>query len=224
MNIKSLLYTIRTVNLWKTIYFNFHYFPFRTAVKLPFYVCWRTVLCNMRGVIIIEAPIRRGMVMLGIHDLGIQDSFYSRTIWKNSGTLIVKGSANIGRGSKLCIGGTLILGDKFRISGDSEIICQRKITFGRNCLLSWNILIMDGDLHHIYSADDKVINEPKSISIGSHVWIGCRSTILKGVSVADNCIIAAGSVITNSYNTESCIVGGVGDNSGILKSNIKWGV
>ena len=226
MNLKSLLYTLKTVNLWKTIYFNFHYFPFGIAKKLPVYVCWRTVLYHMGGRIEINVPISRGMIRLGVHDLGIQDGFYSRTIWQSYGTLIVKGNVNIGRGSKICIGGgaKLVLGHNFRISGDTQIICEKGITFGDRCLLSWDILIMDSDLHHLHNSNDDVINAPKPIVVGNHVWIGCRSTILKGVSIADDVVISANSTVTRSVDNERCIVGGQGKNLDILKKNIMWSI
>lgn len=37
---------------------------------------------------------------------------------------------------------------------------------------------------------------PKSIKIGRNVWIGSNSTILPGVTVGDNAVIGAGSVVT----------------------------
>ena len=103
------------------------------------------------------------------------------------------------------------------------IICQKNIKLGDGCLLSWDILIMDSDFHKIANMfDSKVINAPKDIIIGNHVWIGCRSTILKGVAIADNTVIAAGSIITKSFEGGNCVVGGSGKHVGILKENTNW--
>jgi maltose O-acetyltransferase len=38
----------------------------------------------------------------------------------------------------------------------------------------------------------------RPISIGDDVWIGANVTITPGVSIADKCIIGAGSVVTKS--------------------------
>ena len=48
----------------------------------------------------------------------------------------------------------------------------------------------------------------KGISIGSNCWIGAKVTILDGVTIADSCVIAAGSVVTKSFDKNS-IIGGV---------------
>ena len=46
-------------------------------------------------------------------------------------------------------------------------------------------------------------------SIGSDVWIGSSVTLLKGVRVADHCVIAAGAVVTKDVGPEYSIGGGV---------------
>jgi acetyltransferase-like isoleucine patch superfamily enzyme len=178
----------------------------------------------MRGEIVIEAPVRKGMVLLGSHTLGIKDPLYSRTIWEVSGKLLIKGSICIGRGSKICIGedARLTLGDNFVITGNSEIICQKEITFGNDCLLSWDILMMDTDFHHIINENGEITNQSKPIKIGNHVWLGCRSTILKGVTIADNNVISANSTITKNCLDENCIIGGQGNSQEILRQRIEW--
>ena len=56
--------------------------------------------------------------------------------------------------------------------------------------------------------------------IGSHVWIGCNVLILKGVTVGDGAVIAAGSVVTKDVPAAS-LVGG--NPARILKENVTWG-
>lgn len=178
----------------------------------------------MKGKIILDSPIKTGMVKLGPHALGTQDVLFSRTMWEVAGTLIIRGEASIGRGVKISIGkdATLTLGHNFLVTGKSEIICQRKITFGNDCLLSWDILIMDTDFHHVLNEHGEKINAPKPIRIGNQVWIGCRNTILKGVFIADNNIISANSTITRSFTDENCVIGGNGKEAGIIKKGVNW--
>lgn len=224
MGIRQILKQILDINLFKTILFNIHYFPLKTAIRLPVFIYKRSKILKRKGKIIIEHPIKTGMLKLGPYGLGTQDCLYSRTIWEVTGTLIIRGEANIGRGSKISIGkeGILTLGNKFTISGNTELICQKEITFGDNCLLSWEILMMDTDFHHILNEKGEKINPPKPIKIGNHVWIGCRNTILKGVSIVDNTIIAANSTLTHSIINQNCVIGGNGNNIQILKTNINW--
>ncbi|MDY3914869.1 MAG: DapH/DapD/GlmU-related protein, partial [Phocaeicola sp.] len=107
---------------------------------------------------------------------------------------------------------------------NSEIICQKEIIFGDHCLLSWDILMMDTDFHQILDENGQIINEPKPIVIGNHVWIGCRNTILKGVSIGDNNIISANSTITRSCKENNCVIGGHGKSLEIIKRNVNWKV
>ena len=82
----------------------------------------------------------------------------------------------------------MILGRDFIVTGRSVILCTKRITFGDECLLSWDLLIMDTDWHSVIStADSRILNPSKPINVGNHVWIGCRSVILKGVSISDKC-------------------------------------
>lgn len=122
-------------------------------------------------------------------------------------------------GSKLIIskGAELIIGDNFIISSNSEIICKTRIEIGNDCLLSWDVLIMDSDMHKIFQ-NGKCVNRAKPIVIGNHIWIGCRSSVLKGVRIADNTVIASSSVITRSCEEGGCVV----SSNRLLKQNISW--
>lgn len=211
------------VNFVKTLYFNFHYFPFFTAIRLPVFIHNRTKLLLMRGHVKIECPIRTGIIKIGVNDVGTLDYRYNRTIWQNSGDVLFKGKVFLGSGSKISVnkGAKLVFGDRFCITGGSSIICSKHIHFGCNNLLSWDILIMDSDLHNIYDYKHNRLNYPKDINIGDNVWIGCRSLILKGVNVADGVIIGAGSKIVKDIHNPNSVIVGV-DNQRILKEKIYW--
>jgi acetyltransferase-like isoleucine patch superfamily enzyme len=57
----------------------------------------------------------------------------------------------------------------------------------------------------------------KGIKIGKNCWIGSKVTMLDGVSVGDGCVIAAGSVVTKSFPSNS-VIGGVP--AKLLKSRV----
>ena len=44
------------------------------------------------------------------------------------------------------------------------------------------------------------------ITIGSNVWIGANTLILRGTTIGDNCVVAGGSVIRGSYPADTVIV------------------
>lgn len=51
-------------------------------------------------------------------------------------------------------------------------------------------------------------SQAKGIHIGSNCWIGSKVTILDGVSIGRNCVIAAGAVVSKSMPANS-VIGGV---------------
>lgn len=160
------------------------------------------------------------MLLFGFPGVGSLDSFYERTIWDVSGFVTLGGSGiYIGSGSRLCVYGKCYLGDHFGISGRSSIICYDNVIFGNNALVSWDVLIMDSDIHIILDENDSRINLNRGIVIGTHVWIGCRSTILKGCKIPANSIIAAGSIISSPLEKDGCIYA---SNHKLLRENVSW--
>ncbi len=208
----------------KTIYFNFHYFKFKTAIHLPVFIYPGTYLRRMSGRVKIEGQIAMKMIKIGSHRAGIIDPKFSRSIWEVTGTIVFKGKAIIGSGTKISVAQNAIVtfGDRFLATGRSEIISQKEITFGNNNLLSWDNLIMDTDYHKIIDNNGERINEPRSIKFGNDVWIGCRCTILKGTEIKNNSIISATTTISKKIDEANCIIGGQGKNLSIIKRDIDW--
>lgn len=144
----------------------------------------------------------------------------SRSIWQVSGTVIFKGKASIGHGSKLSVGGTLILGNGFTITAESSIVASERIEFGKNCLVSWDILVMDTDFHDVKDNSGNILNPPAPIIIGNKVWIGCRCLVLKGSTIPNNCVIGANSLISKKLEKENVLYGGQPVRA--LKEEITW--
>jgi acetyltransferase-like isoleucine patch superfamily enzyme len=63
-------------------------------------------------------------------------------------------------------------------------------------------------LNHGYSQETRHRIYPAPIVVGKNVWIGSNATILPGVTVGDNAIVAAGAVVTKDVAPDT-IVGGV---------------
>jgi acetyltransferase-like isoleucine patch superfamily enzyme len=51
--------------------------------------------------------------------------------------------------------------------------------------------MFNSDTHKIYDDEGNVTNEAKEIVVGDKIWIGCRSTILKGAVILNNCVIGS---------------------------------
>lgn len=100
------------------------------------------------------------------------------------------------------------------INFDSKIYCFDNITIGNNVIISENVIIRDSDNHSINKSE---VSSP--ILIKDNVWIGMNSMILKGVTIGEGSVIAAGSVVIKDV-PNNCLVAGVP--AKIIKTNIKW--
>lgn len=207
------------LGLPKTVLFNLKYLPLREAVRLPVFVSHRVWLMKLSGKVKVN-DVRPGSVKIGFGEVGIFDRARSRTIWHVTGSVEFKGKADIGHGSKLCVGGNLVLGKDFCISAESSIVAQKSITMGNNVLVSWESLIMDTDLHDIYDSTGTQTNPPLPVTIGNRVWIGCRSLIMKGVNVADGVVVAATSTLNRSIDIPNSLA--TGNPARVVKENITW--
>lgn len=220
--IKCIITGIRELNLFSTIYLNFITFPFKKAVRFPILIFGKISIKNARkGKMVFNCPLKTGTLQIGKSGLGFLDKKNCLTKWNISGTLYVYGRASIGQGCCLEVGekAVMILGRDFIVTGRSVILCTNRITFGDECLLSWDLLIMDTDWHSVIStADNRILNPSKPINVGNHVWIGCRSVILKGVSISDNVVVAANSVISRNIDKEFVVV----KDNGVLKKDVRW--
>ena len=192
----------------KTIIYNIKYLNFKTAMKLPIIVGKKSKILG-KGSIIIKNPSKKIII----------DKKSKITIY---GSLIVDGRIHIGKSSGIYIdeNGILRIGDNVRINSNLSLNCYKEIGIGSNSLISWNCTILDCDFHKIYDSEDNIINSNQSIYIGDKVWVGNNVTILKGVKVHNNCIIGAGSVVSNSTNEENCIYAGVPIKK--IRTKIKW--
>lgn len=204
----------------KTLCFNFHYFPFKTALKLPVVVSHRTYLRELHGKVELPEKVQTAMVKIGFGDVGHYDRKRSRSIWQVSGTVSFGGKASIGHGSKLSVRGDLKLGADFNMTAESTIVCAKEITFGNDCLLSWDVLVMDTDEHPLFNKDDERINPDKPIKVGSHVWIGCKCILLKGAEVPNNTVLAAGTLLKSAFAGDNQVIGG--NPPSILKREVHW--
>ena len=52
-----------------------------------------------------------------------------------------------------------------------------------------------------------VLNSSGAVSIGNNIYFGANCTVLKGVTIGDNCIIGAGSIVSHSIPANSVAVG-----------------
>ena len=111
--------------------------------------------------------------------------------------------------------GTTIEGAKIASAENSS-----QVIIGEDCMFSEGIRISTTDSHSIVDVESgDRINKAKNVSIGSHVWLGAYSKILKGVNISDNAVIGIGSVVASDVSSNSVVAGVPAK---IIKTNIIW--
>lgn len=134
--------------------------------------------------------------------------------------LTVNGRFQIfGGGSvELFSGAELTLGKGY-INAGAAIACAHSIRLGDGVFVARNAYITDSDHHKLFAEDGAVANPPQPVRIGNHVLICFGAIILKGVTIGDGAVIAAGAVVTSDIPA-GCLAAGVP--ARVIREGIVW--
>lgn len=114
----------------------------------------------------------------------------------------------------------LLIGCNSGIRGVEFNLKQARIQVGELCMFSYGIVLRNHDSHRVIDSNtNQVVNQPKDIVIGNHVWIGQNATVLKGAVVGDNSVIGFGSVVTSSCEAGSVMAGVPAK---VVRHNVNW--
>jgi acetyltransferase-like isoleucine patch superfamily enzyme len=105
-------------------------------------------------------------------------------------------------------GARIRIGERVGISGGT-ICAADLVEIGDQTLLGANVTVVDTDFHSLPAASRSNDADAgvKKVSIGKRVFIGTNATILKGVSIGDNSVIGAGSVVAKSIPANAIAAG-----------------
>lgn len=99
------------------------------------------------------------------------------------------------------------IGNNFFANFNLTILDEAQVTFGDNVFVGPNVSIYTA-CHPLAPDERNTCAEwAESVSIGNSVWIGGSATILPGVTIGDNSVIGAGSVVTKDV-APNTVVGG----------------
>lgn len=126
-------------------------------------------------------------------------------------------------------GGEIVIGQRTFINGGTNLISINKIEIGNDVTIAWNVTIYDHDSHSLDYRDrimdikqqneeylnnnsfieNKNWNAVKSapIIIKDKAWIGFNAIILKGVTIGEGAIVAAGAVVTKDVQPFTIVAG-----------------
>ena len=80
------------------------------------------------------------------------------------------------------------------------------VTIGDGCQIGHNVVF--ATLNHGLAPEERKSTYPAPIVLGRNVWVGSNATILQGVTIGDNAVVAAGTVVTKDVAANT-VVGGV---------------
>ncbi len=102
----------------------------------------------------------------------------------------------------------IIVGDEFLANYNVTILDISKVIMGNNVWIGPNTLITT--INHPLSPKGRRqhLGISKPVAIGNDVWISGNCTILPGVNIGNNVVVAAGAVVTKDV-PDNCVVGGV---------------
>ena len=102
-------------------------------------------------------------------------------------------------------GKNIHIGKNVFINSGCKFQDQGGIFIGDGVLIGHNVVI--ATLNHDLRPEKRQGMHPKPVKIGRNVWIGSNSTILPGVTVGDNAVIGAGSVVTKDIPENTVFAG-----------------
>lgn len=94
-------------------------------------------------------------------------------------------------------GKNITIGNDVYINFGCVILDCGQVTIGNNTLIGPNVGLFSGN--HTIDAQERAVGGliPKPITIGNRVWICGHCTIVPGVTIGDDTVIGAGSVVTH---------------------------
>lgn len=130
-----------------------------------------------------------------------------------------RGRASISRGARILImkGARLEIGGETTIHYNTAVTCIERISIAQSCAVSWNVNILDGNLHELI-VDGVPHPRARPVTLGSFAWIGCGATIL-GASIGAGAVVGAGSVVVADVPEKVAVAG---NPARIIRKNVAW--
>lgn len=202
----DIIHILMKINLFKSLKYNI---PRKGAYFVLFY---------NRNIIKIDktATITLGDANLCFFYSRYKEPFVGMLEMHRKAKIIANGNFIVHSGGHIIVseGATLELGHNSYINRHCRIKVFQYLKIGNNCAISENVTIWDSDVHELLKSE-----KTKPVTIGNNVWIGTNTIILKGVTIGDGAVVAAGSLVNRDVPSRT-LVGGIP--AKVLKTNVDW--
>lgn len=205
-----------------TLYVNFRCLPFKTAIKLPIFVGYRTRIDKLRGKITFGCVPTTFLVRIGWGGTEGREAGRRNYLHLNDDASIhFHGKCTMSSGVSLILDlGRLEIGRNFFCNKNCAISCNDHIVIGDDALFGWNIELLDSDNHRVTHPNKPESRNHGPILIGNHVWVAAFSHILKNSAIPDGSIVAYHSVVTKRFEGEKLLLGGCP--AKVIEEGIEW--
>jgi acetyltransferase-like isoleucine patch superfamily enzyme len=131
------------------------------------------------------------------------------------------GRVTISRGVRILImnDACVEIGGETTIHYNAAITCFEHVNIAQFCAISWNVNILDGNLHELI-VDGVPRPRTRPVALGSYAWIGCGATIV-GASVGSGAIVGAGSVVVSDVPGKVAVAG---NPARVIRKDVAWRV
>ncbi|MGM0238452.1 chorismate mutase [Enterococcus sp. AZ103] len=112
-------------------------------------------------------------------------------------------------------GYNIFVGENFYTNYNSILLDICPITIGNNCMFGPNVQLYTASHPLEPGKRNSGLELGKPITIGDNAWLGGGVVIVPGVTLGDNVVVAAGSVVTKSFG-DNVVLGG--NPAGVIKT------
>ncbi len=102
--------------------------------------------------------------------------------------------------------GRIEIGDCVLMSPGTRISASDEIVIGDGVMMANGTYVTDSDWHTIYDRTRRD-EQPYPVKIGDNVWLGDNCTVLKGVTIGENSVVAARAVVTKDVPANVVVAG-----------------
>lgn len=202
-----------TINWVKTFYFNFKKFPLQIAIKTPIVFYGQVSFQSIKGEVIINGPIERGMIGFG-QQFEINQKRKKIAEVVIDGKLIFNGPMHMGKDVFLYVAenATCQFGYMSCLGSEVRLICMNSITLGEWTGIGYQSQVIDTNSHPMINTktyERYPMTAP--IVLGAYNAVSNRVSFMPGTKTPDFCVIASNSLCNKDYTLlgKNTLIGGL---------------
>ena len=126
--------------------------------------------------------------------------------------IVIGDDSIIGRNTILsCKGGTIRLGRRVNISCNCTLISETRMVLEDRVLVAGHCYLIAGGNHGLDRVDVPIVENPMTqkggVVVEQNSWLGAQATVLDGVRVGRDAVVAAGAVVTRGVEAYAVVAG-----------------